>query len=203
MRLRVLAAMVLAGVAGGFGMAHAQTDVSGSLYGAFNGATNGNGVQQSPGNSAGVMLALRHSSNSLVGFEASYSYNRENQTYAQTSTVCGLTCGTNTYQQYVSAQAHEIALDYVVSVPILNVRVFALAGTGMVLNQASGTGTQNQYNVLWNYGAGLDYTVLPHLGIRGQYRGNVYHAPQLATAFSSTGRFTKTAEPMVGVYLRF
>jgi len=54
----------------------AQTDLAISLYGAFSGATNGNGVQQSPSNSAGGILELRHISNPLVGYEATYSYNR-------------------------------------------------------------------------------------------------------------------------------
>jgi opacity protein-like surface antigen len=201
--VRRVAAVVSLAVA--CGAMQAQTDVSGSLYGAFNGSTNGDGVQQSPANAAGAMLALRHSFNPLVGFEVSYSFNRDNTTYSESTVTCGLPCGTvpGTYTQYVPSNAHQVAADYVVSVPIFNFRVFALGGAGVILNQASGTGTRDQYNVLYNYGAGLDYTVLPHLGIRGQYRGNVYHSPQLATAFSSTKAFTKTAEPMVGVYLRF
>ncbi|HVZ83426.1 MAG TPA: hypothetical protein VG893_07095, partial [Terracidiphilus sp.] len=39
--------------------AAAQTTVAASLYGAFNGTTDGNGVQQSPANSAGGMFELR------------------------------------------------------------------------------------------------------------------------------------------------
>ena len=50
-------------------MARAQTDVALSLYGAFNGTTNGNGTVQSPSNSAGGIVELRHISNPIVGYE--------------------------------------------------------------------------------------------------------------------------------------
>ena len=41
--------------------ANAQTSVLASVYGAFNGTTTGDNVAQSPSNSAGVMLGVRHS----------------------------------------------------------------------------------------------------------------------------------------------
>jgi opacity protein-like surface antigen len=52
------------------------------------------------------------------------------------------------------------------------------------------------------YGAGVDWGLLPHIGLRLQYRGNLYQASSLANAFSSTNAFTHTAEPMIGVYFR-
>ena len=53
------------------------------------------------------------------------------------------------------------------------------------------------------YGGGLDWGLLPHLGLRFQYRGNLYKAPDLTTLYTSSGAFTHTAEPMIGAYLRF
>jgi len=53
------------------------------------------------------------------------------------------------------------------------------------------------------YGAGLDWGVLPHLGLRFQYRGNLYKAPDLTKLYTSTNRFTHTAQPMIGAYFRF
>jgi hypothetical protein len=52
------------------------------------------------------------------------------------------------------------------------------------------------------YGGGLDWGLLPHLGLRFQYRGNVYSAPALTTVFTSSGAFVHTAEPVVGIYLK-
>jgi opacity protein-like surface antigen len=188
------------------GMAQAQSDIAASLYGSFGGSTSGNGVQQSPSNAAGVLLELRHLSNPLIGYELTYSYNHNDQTYTEPAVSCGLPCGSaTTVTKYVPANAHEVTADYIVSVPIMNMRPFVLAGGGLIFNSPSGSqsGTGSVTQPVFVYGVGLDYTILPHIGIRGQYRGNVYKAPQLASAFSSTGAFTKTAEPMLGVYLRF
>jgi len=44
---------------------------------------------------------------------------------------------------------------------------------------------------------------LPHIGLRLQYRGNIYSAPNVTTFFSSTGTFKHTAEPMIGADFKF
>jgi len=53
------------------------------------------------------------------------------------------------------------------------------------------------------YGGGLDWGLVPHVGLRLQYRGNLYNAPALTTLYHSTGQLAKTAEPMIGAYIRF
>lgn len=182
--------------------AHAQTDVALSLYGAFNGTTNGNGTIQSPANSAGGIVELRHISNPIVGYEATYSYNRDNQTYRSSCT--GVTC-TSIAPVAVSANAHEISGDWIASVHIANLRPFALAGVGLLFNQPSGSQTQTKSEAkpAFVYGAGLDWGVFPHIGLRFQYRGNLYKAPDLTRLYTSTNAFTHTSEPVIGAYLRF
>jgi len=181
----------------------AQTSVGLSLYGAFSGATNGNGVQQSPSNSAGGLFEFRHISNPLVGWEATYSYNRANQVYSPTVT-CGLPCG-NLSATSVKADAHEVTGDWLVSVHVANLRPFALAGIGLLVNQpiSGQTNTTSSNQAVYVYGAGLDWGLLPHLGLRFQYRGNLYKSPDLSRAFTSTNAFTHTAEPMIGAYFSF
>ncbi|MGA9060873.1 MAG: outer membrane beta-barrel protein [Terracidiphilus sp.] len=181
----------------------AQTDVALSLYGAFSGATNGNGVQESPSNSAGGLIELRHISNPFVGYDVTYSYNRANQAYSLTGALPCNPSGCPTAA--VSANAHELSGDWLVSVHVTNLRPFALAGVGLLLNEPTSgqSGTTSSTEPVFVYGAGLDWGLLPHLGLRFQYRGNLYKAPDLTTAFSSTGAFTHTAEPMIGAYLRF
>ena len=85
--------------------ARAQTSVAASIYGAFTGATNGNGVQESPSNSAGGLFEFRHISNPILGWEATYAYNRANQVYGpdQPCSLC--------LPAAVSANAHEITGD--------------------------------------------------------------------------------------------
>ncbi len=171
--------------------AHAQsTDIAASFYGAFTGTTEGNGTIQSPSNQAGGILELRYISNPLLGFELNYCFNRADQNYNL---------------QPVKAQAHEVGADWVVSVPVLMLRPFVLAGGGLIVfhPDANQPGTSDNIKPVFVYGGGVDWAVIPHFGVRGQYRGNLYRAPDLLAAASSTQAFAHTAEPMLGVYFRF
>jgi opacity protein-like surface antigen len=105
----------------------------------------------------------------------------------------------------VSANAHEITGDWLVSVHIANLRPFALAGVGVLLNQPTSgqTDTNSATKGVFIYGAGLDWGVFPHIGLRFQYRGNLYKAPDLTKLYTSTDAFTHTSEPMIGAYFRF
>jgi opacity protein-like surface antigen len=179
-----------------------ETDLALSFYGAFSERTTGDGIVQSPSNAAGGIVEVRRIVNPLVGYEGTYSFNRANQMYLPTAT-CGVPCATISAQA-VSADAHEVTGDWVASMKILGVRPFALAGAGILLNQpVGGQGNTTSSNKgVFVYGAGLDWGLLPHIGLRLQYRGNVSRAPDLTTVFGSSGAFTHTAEPMIGVYLR-
>ncbi len=204
----------------------AQTDVAISGYGAFNQSSSGTTTIQKPSDQAGFLIEARHISNPLVGYELTYAYNRANQAYA--TNVGPLPCptsGCSNPTAAVQANAHEITADWVASLKVLNVRPFALAGGGVLVNVPVGaslttvvcngllpstcfestgsTPTQTQAKAMFVYGAGADLSVLPHLGLRFQYRGRVYKAPDLVTAFSSTDKFTRTSEPVLGVFLRF
>jgi opacity protein-like surface antigen len=178
----------------------AQTDVALSVYGAFNGTTNGNGTVQSPSNSAGGIVELRHISNPIVGYEATYSFNRANENYS-TCGIVNLPCS----EQSVKANAHEVTADWVASVKLVNLRPFALAGVGLLLNVPSSgqASTSTSTKPVFVYGAGLDWGLVPHIGLRLQFRGNLYKAPDLTKLYTSTNAFTHTAEPMIGAYFRF
>jgi len=185
--------------------AAAQPDIAASIYGAFSGSTTGNNVIQSPSNAAGVLLEVRGIKNPLVGFEGTYSYNRSDQGYASQTVVCPASNPTcNTPAAFVLNNAHEITGDWIVSVKVANLRPFALAGGGLLLNQPSGgqTATMSATKGIFVYGGGLDWGLLPHIGLRLQYRGNVYSAPALTTIFTSSGAFIHTAEPVVGIYFK-
>ena len=179
-----------------------ETDLALSLYGAFSERTTGDGIVQSPSNAAGGIVEVRRIVNPLIGYEGTYSFNRANQVYLPTVT-CGVPCATISAQA-VSADAHEVTGDWVASLKILAVRPFALAGGGILFNQPVGgqPSTTSSTKAVFVYGAGLDWGLLPHLGLRLQYRGNLYRAPDLTTVVGSSDAFTHTAEPMIGVYLR-
>lgn len=181
-----------------------RTDVALSLYGAFSPkVTDSNGNVQSPSNTAGGMIELRHLANPLLGFEATYSFNRANQTYNYAFACPGqTTCPPVT--EAIKANAHEVALDWVPSLHLANVRPFGVLGVGALFNVPdSGQGfSQWATNPVYVYGAGLDWGLLPHLGLRLQYRGNLYHPPHVTTLYTSLDKFTQTSEPMIGVYFR-
>lgn len=225
---------MLSGVAALAGAAaSAQTTISASAFGAFNGSTSTStdSTRQSPSNQAGGMLGLRHIVNPLFGYEATYSFNRANQAYAASlinpavgACPVGLpSCGSETLTAAIQNNAHEIAGDWIVSFKVGNLQPFALAGAGVLVNSPSGgtvttaaCGTLNPLCLastvsattttsatgVYVYGAGVDWTLVPHLGLRLQYRGNVYKAPNLVSVFTSTNRFTQSAEPMIGVVFK-
>ena len=190
--------------------AFAQTDAGVSVYGAFRGTSHGDGTAESPSSAAGVMFELRHISNPLVGYELNYSFNRADEEYRSPvvdTALCAPDCSVRngTVVQNVNANSHRVGADWFVSVPHLPVKPYALVGVGLLYISPDG----GQINVRGNtkpvfeYGAGVDWTVLPHIGLRFQYRGDLYHSPDLAKAFSSTDKFTTSARPMFGAYFRF
>lgn len=209
---RIKAAIVLVGfVALASATAHpqaavakriSQTDVSVSLFAAFSGRTTGDGIAQSPSNAAGGLIEVRHIANPLLGFEGTYSYNRANQVYGPMMT-CPLPCVPET-PAAISANAQEVTGDWVPSLKVANLRPFGLLGAGVLFNQPAGgqANTSSSNRPVFVYGAGLDWGLVPHIGIRLQYRGNLYKAPDLTTLYGSSGAFMHTAEPMIGVYLR-
>lgn len=223
------AAFLLAGaIALAGGRASAQTDVAASIYGAFSGTITANGTIQSPSNAAGGLLEVRHIAKPWYGYEGTYSYNRANQTYSENSyAVCGV-CNASTIWTQVSNNAHEVTGDWVASLKIKNFRPFALTGSGLLFDAPSdqattttditmcGGGTpgcipgatttsasaSTTIKAVYVYGAGVDWGLLPHIGLRLQYRGNLYQAPNLTKLYTSSNAFTHTAEPMIGVYFR-
>jgi opacity protein-like surface antigen len=192
--------LILIGGIGFCASTRAQTSVGVSLYGAFSGTTTGNGVQESPSNSAGGIIELRHISNPILGYEATYSYNRANTAYRCTGTSCPILTPAT-----VSANAHELTVDWVPSVHIGSLRPFGVLGAGLLLNQPAGdqANTSSSTRGVYIYGAGLDWGILPHLGLRFQYRGNLYKSPDLSKLYASTNAFRHTAQPMVGAYFSF
>jgi opacity protein-like surface antigen len=180
--------------------AAAQTSVGVSLYGTFNGTTTGNNVQESPSNSAGGLIELRHISNPIFGYEGTYSYNRANTSYRCNGTSCPILTPAT-----VSANAHEVTVDWSPSVHRANFRPFGVLGVGLLLTEPRGSqaNTSSSARAVYVYGGGLDWGLLPHLGLRFQYRGNLYKSPDLSKLYTSSNAFRHTAEPMVGAYFSF
>lgn len=140
-----------------------------------------------------------------MGYQATYSIRRADQNYSPQ--ICPGTGVAPACQNSLSVPGYtsNFSLDWVVSMKVLNIRPFALAGAGVQWNSPlSGVNdTVSTATMMYDYGGGFDWGLLPHIGIRAQYRGNVAKAPDLSSVYTSSRRFMHTAEPAVGVYFRF
>lgn len=147
------------------------------------------------------MLELRHIHSPFIGYEVTYSYNRNNQTYAPESGACGFFCGNGVTAQ--PAYQNEVGLDWIASFKLGSLRPFAVAGLGFMITVPS-TSSDEVNTVVrpaYIYGGGVDWGS-SRMGLRVQFRDNVYKAPNLDFYYPTTGVFTHTAEPMVGIYFR-
>lgn len=170
--------------------AYAQTDVSASVVGGFTRSSVGNGVIQTPSAHIGGIAEVRHIWHPLVGLDVNYTYLRANQVFNLTD---------------VKANANEFGASWVVSLPVLILRPFVLGGIGGTYfhPDSDQPDVASKTELTYIYGGGLDITLIPHFGLRLQYRGNIYKAPNMLTTVLSTGVYTHTAEPMAGLYLKF
>jgi hypothetical protein len=181
--------------------AQAQFDVGGSFYRTFSTSTSGNGTAQKPTNSYGGMVEGRYIKSTFLGAEVTYSYNAADQSLAPTSD-CGFFC--NNQPRTVPTKQNEASVDWVVSKKLGNLRPFAVAGFGFMINIGSGNGYALNTAIRPTYiaGGGTDWGFSPRFGLRLQFRDNFYKAPNVTFAYPTTGKFTQTAEPMIGVYFR-
>jgi len=180
-----------------------QTDIGVSGYEAFTSGTSGNGTQQTPTNSPGGMLEVRHIASSLVGYEMTYSFNPAKQAYVPKTGACGLTC--QNPAATISANASEVAIDYVVSRKVGNLRPFAVGGLGFFITIPGATPYGNNTSIRPAYivGGGVDWNANARFGVRLQCRDNFYNAPNISSIYPATGVMTHSLEPMGGIFYRF
>jgi hypothetical protein len=176
-----------------------QFDIGVGFYEALNNSTSGNTTQQTTTNAAGGMLEARYIDRPLVGFELTYAYNPANQTIGPGSD-CVYDC--NYAVTPLKAKANEVGLDWVFSRKFGAIRPFAVAGLGFFITAPDKSAYEVNTVVRPAFigGGGVDWSFLPHLGLRAQFRDNVYKAPDLSPFFPPTGVYTQTKEPMGGIY---
>ncbi|HEX5235602.1 MAG TPA: hypothetical protein VFW25_09755 [Silvibacterium sp.] len=170
-------------------------DVAVSAFDQSTSSVSGNGVTVKPTGSIGAQAAFRHSYHWWLGYEGSYDYARYSEHYSVTPFA-------------IQNNMHEFGASYLVSgTSVLGFRLFALGGVSAVVFSPTLNGGQN---VSWqakpglNFSVGVNHSLLTsHFGVRLQYRGVYYKAPDFNRATLDTGKSRLTSEPMVGVYLKF
>jgi len=178
-------------------------DIGVSGYQAFTHGTTGDGTQQTAKNAAGGMLELRYLAKPLVGFEFTFSFNPADQTFTPTTGNCGYQCQ-NPFTS-LSAKASEIGVDYVLAKRFGALRPFAVGGLGFFIT-APGNSVYADNTVVrpvYIFGGGVDWGFAQRLGVRLQFRDNLYKAPDLSDLYNSTGQYTQSAEPMAGFYYKY
>ncbi|MFP5278012.1 MAG: outer membrane protein [Acidobacteriota bacterium] len=179
-----------------------ETDIGGSFYRAMLSSSTGSGVTQTPQDGTGGMFEVRHLIKPLVGFELSYGVNTENQTITATKTGCGYFCGQSFTDSVID---NFISVDWVFSKQFGRLRPFALAGLGWYIAIPGNSiyGVNDVVRTSLVAGGGVDYSLTNHWGVRGQFRGNFFTAPDLSTNLPSSGAHTQMFQPAGGFFYEF
>ena len=170
-------------------------EVSADGFYQFTSDASGNGITDTTSKSLGGEASFRHSFHWWLGYEAAYDYSRFSEFYT------GQTFG---YQHNL----HDFSGSYYVHGPkTLGIQPFAVAGYSELIFSPTLNGGQN---VAWqprpgaNFGAGINYPLLTkYFGLRFEYRGVYYKAPDFGQAKLTTNSYRLTSEPMAGFYIRF
>ena len=184
--------------------AHAQTDVAASIYGAFNSTTTTTSAlnTRSRGCRGRIIRAPPHPQPFHWLRSDLLLQPCRSGVFLHGTTPAG---STPTGPVTISANAYEITGDWLFSAHVGKLMPFALSGLGLLQTEPTSgqSQTTSSNELVFVYGAGVDWKLVSHFGLRLQYRGNVYKARHVSTAYGSNTLFTHTAEPMIGVYFRF
>jgi opacity protein-like surface antigen len=166
----------------------------------FTQTVNGNGITDTPSKAGGGEAAFRHSFHWWLGYEGAYTLTRYHEDYT----------GVTGYPEQVFGvqhNQHEFSGSYYVHGPTVLIQPFAFAGVSGVLFSPSLNGGQNvpyQWRPGVNFGAGANLPLLTsHLGLRFEYRGVYYKAPDFGDSYLTTNAMRLTSEPMAGAYIKF
>ena len=170
-----------------------------NIFGQFSGNTSGNGIQDKPTDSVGVVVSARQTYHYWLGWEVNYGYTRFAERYSAP-----------TYGVQVQNNMHEVSGAYLVhgpTIPILGLQPFAGVGVGALIFLPTTTGGQGfsqhaEVPILYEFGANFPL-LTSHLGLRLQYRGLSYKVPDFGSAQLTQNARRQTAEPSVGAYFHF
>jgi len=179
------------------------SDLAVSGFGSFPKSTSGNSIEQDPTNSAGFLLSYRYGWRPHSAFELNYAFTRNTQYYTVVGTITGPIASQQT-------NVHELTAAYVLQGSgERKLQPFLLGGGGALIfapvsnSNNFGFGSTTETSGTFLYGFGLNYRMAHGLGVRLQYRGLIYKAPDFGVSEIATGGWSHTAEPSIGVTFRF
>src|ERR1700683_4477167 len=193
-RLLLAAMALLAAAPAQAQQALKNSDISVDGFYQFTQTVSGNGITDTPSKSGGGEGAFRHSYHWWLGYEGGYGYTRYHEDYT------GVPFG-------IQHNQHDFSGSYYVHGPTVLVQPLTLVGVSALLQAPSLNGGQNvphEWEPGVNFGVGANVPLLTsHFGLRVEYRGIYYKAPDFGTPALQTNGSRLTSEPMAGAYIRF
>ena len=180
-----------------------ESDLSLNVTGLFGVQTQNNGVTQRVTDAGGGLATFRHHFGHRLGIDLNYGFARDTYYYLV------IAAGSSPTSYYIQTNVHEATGDVLFSAfHHGRFSPYILGGGGELIFAPTGFsgGTSAQVRQLQPailYGAGTDVDVTQRFALRLQYRGFFYRTPDFGVSTLSTGLYTHTAEPSLGIVYRF
>ena len=153
-------------------------------------------VSQRASSTVGLLVTIRYAPRPYLGAEFNGGYARYTENY-------------NVAPGQIQTQANELTVGYLVTPPYLiyGFRPYASAGGGIIRFAPTAGGGQAAPEIGepgYYYNLGVQKDVYGNrLGVRAGFRQLFFTAPDFYQNYLTINKRTSTAEPVVGLYLRF
>jgi len=148
--------------------------------------------------SGGLLVGYSYQFNRWAGAEGNYGYSRNTSNYFG-----------SIGDSSVQANIHELTGSFVAHIPVntASVRPYALAGAGALIFDPTDrflvNGIERQTKATFVYGGGVNFDLTRNFGVRAEYRGLVFKAPDFSVNALNLDKVTHLAQPSVGFFVRF
>jgi outer membrane immunogenic protein len=196
-----IAAVLLFAVAG-FAQEDGHFDASLNGAGVIGKQTSGHGIILDSTNSGAALATFRVRFNAKHSLVANYGVTHDSQLY---------TLGAHITR--IQSKVTELSAGYVYNpIQIGKFEPFLLGGLGALSFVPGNTyidtfqvpvASVKQTQMMFLYGAGVDYRVRSHIAVRLQYRGLIYKTPDFQNPSLFVGGLGHMAEPSIGIVFRF
>src|SRR6266478_2711516 len=179
---------------------HSQVTIQGTALVTKDTNADSGPLSQHTTKSGGFLVGYSYQFNSWAGAEGNYGYTQN------TLNTTG-----NFGQSSIRSDFHEITGAFVAHIPVnaRPVRPYALAGAGaLIFNPTDdakriNAGIDRQAKATFVYGGGVNFDIVRNFGVRAEYRGLVYKAPDFKLDNLNLDKVTHLAQPSVGFFFRF
>jgi outer membrane immunogenic protein len=179
---------------------HSQVSIQGTALVTKDTNADSSPLSQHTTKSGGFLVGYSYQFNSWAGVEGNYGYT---QNTLNTTGSFG--------QSSIRSDFHEITGAFVAHIPVkvARIRPYALAGAGaLIFNPTDdarriNAGIDRQAKATFVYGGGVNFDIVRNFGVRAEYRGLVYKAPDFKLDNLNLDKVTHLAQPSVGFFFRF